>query len=135
MAMLDPSPLLFLLVPLLGAFVVGRSAKSAARTIDSVVLPIGVVGTIISLVIMLQSLDDPSAVGSAMAVALLPALYAGLVKLALDVYAPECPTAREQPPAALSAAGVSLWLAAIIAFFMQDAGDIGALIQPEAMCY
>jgi len=133
MAILDPSALLFLIVPLLGAFVVGRSAKSTAGTIASVVLPMGVVGTIISLVIMLQSLDDPSAVGSAMAAALLPALYAGLIKLGLDVYGPEGTTEREQPPLGLSAAGVALWLVAIIAFFMLDADDMTALIQPEAM--
>ncbi len=39
----------------------------------------GMIGTLIGLVIMLQNMDDPSAIGPAMAVALLTTLYGALV--------------------------------------------------------
>ena len=68
---------------------------------DAVVLPVGLVGTLIGLVQMLQQMDDPTKIGPAISLALYPALYAAFAKICLQARltskaspAPEDPGAR-----------------------------------------
>jgi chemotaxis protein MotA len=53
--------------------------KAVFENIGKYAPAFGMIGTLIGLVIMLQKMDDPSAIGPAMAVALLTTLYGALV--------------------------------------------------------
>ena len=53
-----------------------QTAQAALRTLRSVCLASGGLGTLIGVVHMLENMDDPAAIGPAMATALLSPLYA-----------------------------------------------------------
>ncbi len=65
----------------------GRDGEIAViRTMASLCPAWGMLGTLVGLVILLQNLDDPSAIGPAMAVALITTLYGSL--FANTIFAP-----------------------------------------------
>ena len=74
----------YLAPALAGSWTPGDAARSArvAETASLLSLLLGAVGTLLGLVMMLQRLDDPSAIGPAFAVAMLSIFYA----VALNVF-------------------------------------------------
>jgi len=133
MVLLDLPALGFMVVPLLGAALSGRSANALATTVATVVLPVGIVGTIISVVAMFQNMSDPFTLGPAMAIALLPAIYAVIVKLGLDVYISEPPSERRAPSLILSATAVTLWMVAVVAIAWLRSVGLSSLLNFGAM--
>jgi hypothetical protein len=78
-----------LLFVVLGAFIppvllLGFN-RQALRLVGAIVLPVGFLGTMIGMVQMLQQMDDATAIGPAVSVALLTSVYAIGFKLLLDL--------------------------------------------------
>jgi len=123
----------FLVVTLLGAILSGHSANASAMTARAVVLPAGIVGTLIGVIAVLANMSDPAAIAPAMARALLPALYAAIVKLGLDVYISEQPAEVRRPVLPLSAAGVVLWIVAVVVMVVMNTGGFVTVVNLGAM--
>ena len=72
----DLPSLLFSSSALVGGGIAGYRNKTKTFLIaKNLAIPIGIIGTLIGFINMLSSLDDPSALGPAIGVALLPTLY------------------------------------------------------------
>jgi hypothetical protein len=101
MSLFDLPSLLVVVLGLLFAALSGRFTRASLTVMDAVVLPVGLVGTLIGLVQMLQQMDDPTKIGPAISLALYTALYAAFAKICLQARltskaspAPEDPGAR-----------------------------------------
>ena len=84
--LLDPPSMLFSINCLIIGFIVGgknlHKSLSLARDIS---IPIGVCGTVLGCTMMLAAMDDPSAVGPALSVALLGVIYCLMLHIVLNV--------------------------------------------------
>lgn len=66
------------------------------RALDDVAPAVGMIGALIGLVQMLSNMDDPKAIGPAMAVALLTTLYSAIIAIALPLAETSSPIATPQ---------------------------------------
>jgi len=132
MVLLDAPCLAFVALALLAAALSGRAIKAPLTVVRATILPVGVAGTFIGFVSILVSLDDPSSLGLAVLVSLLPALYAAVIKLGVDVYAGEAmePIEGSLEPGGLAAAAI--WLALVGAAIVMS-GHLSAMINFEAV--
>ena len=132
MALIDLPSLLFVVLSVCAAAVVGRRSSSPARAADSVVLQIGVTGTLIGLVQMLRNMDDPAHLGPALGLALLPAFYAALIKAGLDMV-PREEEAEATPAGSLGGIALCVWLLVLVAAMLMDSGDLFAFMSVQAL--
>ena len=102
-------------VLLLAAATSGRFGRASLTVANDIVLLGGLAATYIGLVTMLQSLDDPRAIGPALSVAMCTSLYAALVKFGLEVHLAGDRGTVEAP-------GMHGWLAAGLALATLLAG-------------
>jgi flagellar motor component MotA len=79
-ALFDLPSLLFVLGSAFAMLVAGRFSTYSIKIIDHSIMQVGVTGTLIGVVIILQNMSDPNAIGPAMAVALLVPLYCLIIK-------------------------------------------------------
>jgi hypothetical protein len=118
MSLFDLPSLLLVGLGLLFAALSGRFTRASLTVMDAVVLPVGLVGTLIGLVQMLQQMDDPTKIGPALSVAMHTALYAAFAKICLQArLASEASPAPEDP-------GARGWVAAILLLAMAGAAIV-----------
>ena len=113
MNLINLPSLLIVGVALLAAAIAGRFGKGSLNVARGLILPAGLVGTLIGFVQMLQNMDDPLMIGPACSVALLTSLYAAICKVALDVGWNKEP--NPESPEHYGIIGAVLWAAVIVA--------------------
>lgn len=67
--------IVFGLALLIGLTLESMNPRKLLRTMRDIVIPLGVCGTLIGIVSMLQLMDDPRTIGPAVGIALLSSLY------------------------------------------------------------
>ena len=76
MSLLNLPSAIFVLVPVLGAFIASQFTQQGIKLANSIILQTGLVGTLIGLVTMLGNMSDPSSIGPGLSIASLTILYA-----------------------------------------------------------
>jgi hypothetical protein len=92
---LDIPSFLFVALGLLAAGLAGQFRPSALKIASRIMVPIGLMGSIIGFVHMLRNLNDPTEVGPAFAVALLTTAYALGLKALIDLLQQRCEMKNE----------------------------------------
>ena len=112
MILFDLPSLILVGSSLLFAALSGRFTRASLSVMDAVVLPVGLVGTVIGDVQMLQQMEDPTKIGPAFSVAMYTALYAAFAKICLQArLTSEASPTPEEP-------GARGWVAAILLLVM-----------------
>lgn len=92
----DLPSLLFVLSSLMIGFIVGgRNLQQSISLSRAISVPIGACGTLIGFIRILTSLADPSSLGPAFTVALLPSIYGLLLSVFLDAISSRMDSAPE----------------------------------------
>lgn len=111
MSLLDLPSAIFVLVPVLGAFIASQFTQQGIKLANSIILQTGLVGTLIGLITMLGNMSDPAAIGPGLSIASLTILYAlitsSVFTLASLKISPEPPELRPS----FSTIAIILWIA------------------------
>ena len=111
MSLLNLPSAIFVLVPVLGAFIASQFTQQGIKLANSIILQTGLVGTLIGLVTMLGNMSDPAAIGPGLSIASLTILYAlitsSVFTLASLKISPESPELRPS----FSTIAIILWIA------------------------
>ena len=81
MFLLDLASIQFIFGPIGAMLIAARFSKYAIKMVDQITLQLGLLGTLIGCVGMLQVMDDPQAIGPAYAVCFLTLLYSFVLKI------------------------------------------------------
>ena len=76
---LDAASLVFVVVSLAGFALTASFSRASLTIVVDLAYPVGLLGTLLGLVGMLQNMSDPKAIGPAMAISFLPVLYAAVI--------------------------------------------------------
>ena len=75
----DLASLYFVVGSLAGFALTASFSRASLTVVVDLAYPVGLLGTLIGLVSMLQNMSDPKAIGPAMAISFLPVLYAAVI--------------------------------------------------------
>ena len=81
MFLLDLASIQFIFGPIGAMLIAARFSEYAIKMVDQITLQLGLLGTLIGCVGMLQVMDDPQAIGPAYAVCFLTLLYSFVLKI------------------------------------------------------
>jgi hypothetical protein len=76
---IDPTSLIFILLPIIAAMVSGGISIHGVNLVRHIIAEVSVIGMMMGLVIMLGNMSDPAALGPAFAIMLLVLLYGAIV--------------------------------------------------------
>ncbi len=76
---LDAASLVFVVVSLAGFALTASFSRASLTIVVDLAYPVGLLGTLLGLVGMLQNMSDPKAIGPAMAISFLTVLYAAVI--------------------------------------------------------
>ena len=88
MSLLDLPSAIFVLVPVLGAFIASQFTQQGIKLANSIILQTGLVGTLIGLITMLGNMSDPGEIGPGLSIASLTILYALIASTTLCTSTP-----------------------------------------------
>lgn len=104
---------LFVALGLLAAGLAGQFRASALRIASRIMVPVGLMGTLVGFVGMLRNLEDPTTVGPAFAIALLTTAYALGLKALIDLLQQRCEMKNETIAIGWRAGGCLLLLGSL----------------------
>ena len=81
MFLLDLASIQFIFGPIVAMLIAARFSKFVIKMVDQITLQLGLLGTLIGGVGMMQNMDDPQAIGPAYAVCFLTLLYSFVLKI------------------------------------------------------
>lgn len=79
--LLDLASIQFIFGPIVAMLIAARFSKFVIKMVDQITLQLGLLGTLIGCVGMMQNMDDPLAIGPAYAVCFLTLLYSFVLKI------------------------------------------------------
>ncbi len=134
MVLVDGPALILVACALVAAIISGKSRDTSLLVINAIILPAGLTTTFIGAVHMLHSLEDPSALGPATAVALLSVVYTAAVKICIEVYLSKRTTQAKISHGKRGWAGATVWCAGLLgAILVFDGHFLGFFNLPAAI--
>jgi hypothetical protein len=125
---------LFLLgVACLASLLAGGTVQRSCRLLSAIVLPVGIAGTFVGFIVILSSMADPSQLIPAVTSTLPTALYAGVLKIALDVCVPEDPSTPVLSNSTRTKIAAGVWLAAFLSFDLLTTPHVFYLLNFSAL--
>ena len=134
MSLLNLPSAIFILVPVLGAFIASKFTQQGIKLANNIILQTGLVGTLISLVTMLGNMSDPAAIGPGLSIASLTILYALIVSSVFTLASLKVSSGSPELRPSFSAIAIILWIA--ITFWAAASGSgILAFINIPSLLY
>ncbi|MDE0882399.1 MAG: hypothetical protein OSB21_07390 [Myxococcota bacterium] len=117
-----------LLATVLACFLAGSTPQHCGRLLSAIVLPVGTIGTFVGFISILSSMEDPSHLVAAVTSTLPTALYAAILKIAVDVYAPAPLPPDESSNSKQTRLAAIVGLGAFLGFSFQTVGALFLIV-------
>ena len=111
MSLLDLPSAIFVLVPVLGAFIASQFTQQGIKLANSIILQTGLVGTLIGLITMLGNMSDPGEIGPGLSIASLTILYALIASSVFTLASLKTSSESPELRPSFSIIAIILWIA------------------------